>query len=184
VVKFYKEYSLSMAKKQREEEAHLRSQLAEAMEALQLEPDNLQHQGRLSELGERLNLVEKKYVEGLKVRNWICWKKVGDACSKEFFQAHKDRGSGANISKLVDENGASYTAQRELERVCSEYYANLYAIPSPSLERSAAQIHCFEGILDRLTASMKFSLEADITLVELKAALKGMDPAKPLVRMV
>lgn len=68
-LKFYKEFCLQAAKAQREREAHLRAQLADAMEALHENPCNLELQGRLSDSGELLGMVEKTHVEGLKVRN-------------------------------------------------------------------------------------------------------------------
>jgi len=64
VVKFYKGYCLKRAKAQREIEDHLRVQLAEAMEALQVDLGNGDLQERLSDLRERLSEVEKTISKG------------------------------------------------------------------------------------------------------------------------
>jgi len=120
VVHFYKGYCLQSAKAQREAEAHLRAQLSDAVEALQADPGNTEIQSRLSNLGEQVGEVEKHLVEGLKVRNGIRWKHVGDACTRDFFQAHKDRGDGAKITELEDSAGRIFSDQADLERICAE----------------------------------------------------------------
>lgn len=93
-------FCVRAAKAQQVEEAHLRAQLAESMEALQSDPANVEIQNRLSLIGEQLGAVEKHHVEGLKVWNRVRRKKVGDVCSKEFFQTHKDWGAGSQSLKM------------------------------------------------------------------------------------
>lgn len=69
IVKFYKGHCIAAAKAHREEEAHLRLQLAEAVEALQANPSNPNCQAHLSDIEDRLGRIEHQHVEGLKVRN-------------------------------------------------------------------------------------------------------------------
>lgn len=71
VMKFYRGYCIEAAKAQRVEEAHLRSQLAEAVEELHADPSNEGCQSRLSDIGERLGEVERHHIEGLKIRNRV-----------------------------------------------------------------------------------------------------------------
>lgn len=124
------------------------------MEDLQVDLNNILYQGRLSDINEQLGAVEKPHIEGLKVRIRVRSKKVGDAYSKEFFQAHKDRGSDANITSLEDSVGISHGDQGDLERICVDYYANLYTVASPSMERGEVEIKCLSGITNRLTETI------------------------------
>lgn len=103
---------------------------------------------------------------------------MGDVCTKEFFQAHKDQGSGARITELEDSSGASYNDQQMLERICSDYFASLYIARPPSTSQAEAKAACLSNIQDKLTPSMKGALKRPISLRELKDALKVMDSSK------
>lgn len=106
------------------------------------------------------------------------WKKVGNACSKEFFQAHKDWGVGSCITELEDEEGILQSNQVSLERICSNYYAKLYSAAPLSPAKEEAESQCLRGIRGKVTRAMKDSLQRPISLGELKGALKGMDANK------
>lgn len=154
VVKFYKGYCIQTAKAQRVEEAHLRVQLSQALEALQVDPSNSTCQSCLRTIGESLDAVERRHIEGLKIHNRIKWKKVGDACSKQFFQAYKDRGTGARILQLEDAVGFLQSEQASLERICSEYYSRMYTVNPPSPAREGAEYFCLRGVAGRVSQEL------------------------------
>lgn len=103
---------------------------------------------------------------------------MGDSCSKEFFRASKAHTGASQLTELEDEAGLLCSDQASLEGICSRYYGNLYSKPARSVAQEAAAGQSLSCLSDRLTGAMKAALRKPISLQELEAALKDMDPGK------
>lgn len=79
---------------------------------------------------------------------------------------------------LEDAQGLPITDQEGLERVCSQYYADLYTEGVHSPEQEAAATQALGCIGDRLTEDMKAILRAPVSLAELSKAVKEMAVGK------
>jgi hypothetical protein len=89
----------------------LRQQLEAAVKELQADPLNIYWQGQLASSIDELQKFERRKAEGQRLRSRIKWKQVGDQCSKEFFQANKERSTASHITELTDKHGQVHTSQ-------------------------------------------------------------------------
>jgi exonuclease III len=104
-LKFYRQFCIQKAQERRLKEEELRTELVHAMEVLQREPSNLGAQSKLSEVSDQLKEFENQKAEGLRIRSRVKWNQVGDACTKEFFQANRERTGASHVSALEDAQG-------------------------------------------------------------------------------
>ena len=178
-VKKYKEYCIRRAKEGKIEEQHWRQRLEQAVTQLHTSSTTSELQDELSRAASFLGEVEKRKVEGLRLRSRIKWKQHGDrGRSKEFFQAHRQRSSTAQITVLDDVDGVSHTDQPDLERICQAYYQKLYTDRVESEESREAEGIALRCIPDKLSNEMKSRLQAPLNLGELAAAVKDMQAGK------
>jgi hypothetical protein len=177
-VKYYKEYCVRKAKERRLSETKLRQQLSDAMVVLQSDPDNINHQNLVNELMDKLQVFEKRTVEGQRIRSRIKWMGVGDSGTKEFYRANKRHSGASRITELEDSRGVLQTDQVRMEEVCREYYCALYTAAPQSLIQEGARTQALACIGDRLSEGMKADLKAPIMMHELEEALKGMKAGK------
>lgn len=71
--------------------------------------------------------IETRKLEGTKTKSRARWRLFGDTVSEEFFQATRAAPQSTSITELRDRNGDLLHERQALERVCTEFYANLYA---------------------------------------------------------
>ena len=178
VVKFYRNFCVAKAGAFRAEELGLRQVVADATAELHNEPEDELLQERLGEAGEKLKLVEQRQAEGQRIRSRVKWKRVGDACTAEFFRASKAHSGASNITSLEDEDGSLHSDQQGLERICTEFYTKLYTANPGSAEQADAATQALATMSDRLSEDMKVSLRAPMTMEELSKALSEMANGK------
>lgn len=87
------------------------------------QPSNEDRHQKMVEAGECLKAAEQRRAEEHRVRSRVKWKRVGDACTTEFFRASKAHTGASNITSLEDENGALITDQGGLEETCKKFYS-------------------------------------------------------------
>lgn len=178
VTKFYKQLCIRSAKARRETEARLRRDLSSLNAALHVDPLNHGLQENLAIVTNSLAVLEQQMAEGQRVRSRVKWIKVGDSCSKEFFQASKPHTGASRISVLQDEHGTLKTDQPSLEAISSSFYSRLYTAQGRTLAQEEAAHWILESTGDKLTASMKDNLTRPFTEAELSEALKGLSFGK------
>lgn len=72
---------------------------------LQGDPKNLAHQIELLHIVEKLQKLEERKLNGQQLRSRIKWLQVGDRCTKEFFEAYRQRTNTGHITELEDAHG-------------------------------------------------------------------------------
>jgi hypothetical protein len=108
------------------------------------------------------------------LRARVRWRSKGNGNTKEFFHAVGPKSSQAHITKLLDSNGTSYQEQDQLERICWDFYSNLYRERPPNQETAQVQAHLLDGVQSRFSQAMVEILKAPIQLAELSWALQDM----------
>ena len=175
-VKFYKDFCLQKAANSKAQELHLRQCLERSTVSLQQDPRNPQVQGDLAEAASRLLNFEKTKAEGQRLRSRLKWKSQGDRCSREFFQANKERSTASHITELQDEHGVVHTQQEELERIGQSYYRKLYTARAETNNGAVTQVLSY--LSDKILPQMKDSLKASLFLGELHTAMMAMMAGK------
>lgn len=173
-VKFYKELCIRKAKEGREEEVGIRKEYGELVILLQSDPDNLVVQDKFEIAKSRLQQFELRKNEGQRLRNRLNWIQNGDSCSKEFFQAHRQRSTANHITELMDQQGQLHSSKEALARICHEYYQTLYKARDLPHVLEETQTQALSHIVDRLSIDSKTFHSAPITLGELEQAMKAM----------
>jgi hypothetical protein len=156
----------------------LRKSLEEATTNLQADLENGQWQTEVARCADGFQKFEKWKVEGELLRNRVKWKSVGDQCSKEFFQATREKSTASYITGLVDRFGLVHTSQAVMQQICHEYYRTLYTTRTGLVASEEAKRQALRHVTDKFTGEMKTKLCAPLQLGELQAALKDMKGGK------
>lgn len=125
----------------------------------------------------KLEDIRQSKLEATKNANAARWCRVGDRCSKEFFEFHKDPKRKSSITELMD-GGRSLTAQKDLEEYILRYYKELYT-NDPVVENNVeARNRCLLSVPTLVTESMNRGLLKGFTNNELKKALQDIPSSK------
>ena len=108
-VRFYKEVCIKRAEESRLRECHLWQEMEQTTSLLQYSPGNVHHQSEVAQAASQLMSFERLKVNDQRLRSKLKWKEKGDQCSKEFFQAHRERSTASVITALQDEDGSVHT---------------------------------------------------------------------------
>ena len=100
---------------------------------------------------------------------------MGDKCSKELFKAVRQKSTQAIIAELKDRQGRSFTKREDLERICLDFYKDLY-IHKEIIEEALTEIT--EGLPALFTEAMNEALDQEIMEEELRSATKAMAKRK------
>jgi hypothetical protein len=179
-VRICKQFCISKGVERRREEELLRKSLEEATTNLQADPENGQWQAEVARCIDGLQKLEKWKVKGELLRNRVKWKSVGDQCSKELFQATREKSIASHITGLADRFGMVHTSQAAMQQICQEYYKTLYTTRPRSVASEEAKKHALQHVTNKLMREMKTKLCAPLQLGELQAALKDMKGNKSL----
>jgi hypothetical protein len=136
------------------------------------------YQGQLALCTDELQRFDSRKAEGQRLRSKIKWKKVGDKCSKEFFQANRERSTASHITELADKHGQIHTSQDTLQHICQDYYSILYTARTETPVTIGAKFQTFRYLSDKLTPVMKDKLCSQVQLGELKSAIDNMCTGK------
>jgi hypothetical protein len=173
-VQVYKDLCINKAAEYRKEEEQLRRRLQESVTNLQANPENDHWQEMAASCTDGLQKFEKRKVEGQLLRSRIKWKQVGDQCSKEFFQATREKSSTSHITELTNNHGVAHTSQVALQYISQKYYGDWYRARQGSPTTPGAKFQSLRPIQDKLIPEMKNKLKAPMQLGELQTALGEM----------
>lgn len=157
-----------------------RNKLQAAIETLQANPLDLGNQDALTKQLEEVKIFDSRKLEGQKVRSRLKWRKVGDSCSKAFFQAIRERSTASYISKLCDKQGNTHSNQAQFELVCRMFYSELYALGVDFSSHSGAIHQALVHVQPRVSLEFQNPLSTPLTLHELGYAMNQMQSEKAL----
>lgn len=172
---YYRQLSKQMAKEHKREELYARANLETAMARLHENIYNINKQGEVNKYKSIIEGIETRKTRGVTIRARAKWQKVGDKCSREFFKSIRPRNVQSIISELRDNQGKSFTKKEDLEKICLDFYQNLYKYKEIS---EGAMNEVLEGLPATFTCDMNETLSKDITEKELSAAVLSMAKRK------
>lgn len=110
-----------------------------------------------------------------KVRNSNAsrWITVGDRCSKEFFEFHKEYGRKTIISKLID-GTRSLRDPKEIERYVHGYFKELYKNDLEVESNIQRRAICLMSVPTVVTTEMNAILTEDISEREVEKAVRDL----------
>jgi hypothetical protein len=110
------------AQERRAQESDLRTQLEDAQQHLQADPQDPQARLTLTRTTEELETHEDWKLQGQRLRARVRWKMNGDWGSKEFFSAVRpSSGPTATITSLLNQVGELQTSQAGIQGFIRAY---------------------------------------------------------------
>lgn len=108
------------------EELDTKRELEEATRVLHHDIYNMEVQGVVNSLRDRMRHIEKRNAKGTTIRARIKWNEVGDKCSRQFFQTVRKRDTNSAILGLRNRKGEVVDKKADLEDICFDFYSLLY----------------------------------------------------------
>ena len=105
------------------------------------------------------------------------WARVGDRCTKEFFEFHEGPRNPVSISMLMDGN-RSLTTQAEIEKHILDFYIQLYRKDDQVEDNEAARTDCFQYVNRTVTEAHNLELLRPITTLEVTEVIKQLPTGK------
>jgi hypothetical protein len=102
---------------------------------------------------------------------------VGDRCSKQFFDFHKDNNPAPKIKELIDK-GRVIRGQRELGSHATEFYKTLYTIDAQVETNHAARAECLRNLPHMVTEEQNQQLTSEIMKVEIHKVVTALPSNK------
>ena len=99
--------------------------------------------------------IETRKARGATIRARVKWQQVGDKCSAEFFKSVRQKNSQSIISELRDEHGRCFTRKEDLDKICLDFYSNLYK-HKEILEEAFEVVAEFEAIISLASLRINF----------------------------
>ena len=105
------------------------------------------------------------------------WARVGDRCTKEFFEHHASSRKPTVINKMMD-GERTITAQTEIEEHILAFYQALYSRDEQVEQNEAAREDCFQYLRPTVTEEHNQELLQPITMDEVALAMKQLPAGK------
>ena len=90
------------------------------------------------------------------------WARVGDRCTKKFFEHHSGHKRPTPITQLLDGN-RSIDTQAKLERHITSFYETLYTRDDRVENNEEAKVDCFNYLQQTVTAEHNEDLQKPLT---------------------
>ena len=132
---------------------------------------------RLSEAQVKLHEVRQQKLQFQETAILSKWSRVGDRCTKEFFEHHAGQRKRSPITHMLDE-GRPLTTQAELEEHILNFYRQLYTADEQVELNNAVREECFAYVKETVTEEQNAELLKPITTEEVKEAMKQLPPGK------
>ena len=132
---------------------------------------------KLSDAQTKLHEVRQQKLQFQETTTLSKWSRVGDRCTKEFFEHHSSSKKPAPITLMIDE-GRHITQQRELEEHILKFYQQLYKANSQVEDNTMAREDCFTFLKSKVTPAHNAELLKPITQEEVSEAVKQLPAGK------
>jgi exonuclease III len=146
--------------------------------------DELQHnwgsteaRDRLSDAQAKLHEVRQQKFQFKESAILSKWARVGDRCTKEFFEHFSGQRRQVTIKSLL-EGETLLTSQAELERHILSFYEALYSLDAQVENNIAARLDCLQYIKTTVTAEHNEELLKPLTQEEVKEAVNQLSVGK------
>ena len=107
------------------------------------------------------------------------WARVGDRCTKEFFEYHAGSRKQTNITQMK-EGDHIISSQHEIEAHILAFYENLYTKDKQVESNDTARADCFQHTRHTVTEEHNSELIKPITVEEIANAMKELPTGKAL----
>ena len=175
IARLYRQLNKIKAKENRKLELDTMAKLEVATAKLHEDIHNVERQGEVHKLKHIMGEIDNRKARGAAIRSRVKWQQVGDKCSAEFFKSVRAKNAQALITELKDMQGKSFTKREDIERICYDFYKELYTHRDIS---EVALGEALEGFPTTFTDDINKSLAKDITEEELSRAVKSMAKGK------
>ena len=170
---------LTKSQKQKWKETYL-SQFEDIIQAeaeLQTNWGSKEARDRLSEAQVTLHEVRQQKLQFQETTILSKWTRVGDRCTKEFFEHHTCARRQTPISHMKDADRL-ITNQAELEEHILNFYRQLYTADEQVETNDAAREDCFRFIKQTVTNEHNVALLMPLTQLEVVEAMKQLPAGK------
>ena len=126
---------------------------------------------KLDSMKEELNKYDKDKVRGQFIRSRVRWTELSERNTKYYFNLEKSKGKSKCMAKIETDQGETVTDPDLILQEQAAFYKNLYT-EDPTVKYDM-------GSTDKqLDATQKILTDSEITLDELKLAIREMDRNK------
>lgn len=174
-----KSEELTKAQKKKWKETYL-EQFADIIAAeaeLQSNWGSREARDKLSEAQATLHEVRQQKLQFQETAILSKWSRVGDRCTKEFFEHHTCTRKPAPITHMLDE-GRLLTNHQELEEHILNFYKQLYTADEQVDANNEAREDCFTYLLPKVTPKHNAELLKPLTTTEVAEAMKQISSGK------
>lgn len=174
-----KSAELTRAQKQRWKATYLDQfgEIIAAKEELQRNWSSKKARDRLSDAQAKLHEVRQQKFQFKESATLSKWTRVGDRCTKEFFE-HFSRPKRQITIKQLLEGDTLLTTQLELERHILSFYQGLYSLDEHVENNPAARLDCLQFLRKTVTHEHNEELMRPLTQEEVTDAVKKMPTGK------
>ena len=153
------------------------SEIIEAEEELQRNWDSREARDRFSDAQAKLHEVRQQKFQYKESATLSKWTRVGDRCTKEFFEHFSGPRRPISIKQLMD-GEKLLTTQPELESHILAFYEGLYTLDEQVENNVAARLNCFQFLQSTVTAEHNAELLKPLTMEEVADTVKKMPTGK------
>jgi hypothetical protein len=132
---------------------------------------------KLSEAQAKLHEVRQQKLQFQETATLSKWSRVGDRCTKEFFEHHSNSKKPAPITLMIDE-GRHLTEQKDLEEHILKFYQQLYKADDQVEANNPAREDCFTFLQSKVTPEHNSELLKPVTMEEVSEAVKQLPSGK------
>ena len=148
-----------------------------AEEELQQNWGSTEARDKLSDAQAVLHEVRQQKFQFQESATLSKWSRVGDRCTKEFFEFHEGTRQATNITQLTDGTRVLST-QAELENHILAFYEQLYTRDEQVEIAMEAREDCLQYLKPLVTEEHNKELSRPITMEEVTAAVKQLPAGK------
>ena len=132
---------------------------------------------RLSEAQVKLHEVRQQKFQFQETASLSKWSRVGDRCTKEFFDHHSGHRRPAPITHMMKDDRL-ISNQKELEEHILSFYQQLYQMDEQVENNLAAREECFQYVQQTVSEEQNAELLEPITVEEVAEAMKQLPKGK------
>jgi hypothetical protein len=154
-------------------------EVREAESKLQANWNDLQAWDKINEAQQKLEEVRMDKLEGQKMKAGATWVHMGDKCTKEFFEFHKQIKPKTKIKEILD-GGKSLRTLEEISSFIHQYYKQLYKKDPVCETNLQVRVNNLRNVPRVVTPVQNGELTRPFTQKEMEDAVKDLVGGKAL----